>query len=91
MNTTITVVCYQSKTLKNGEHPLMLRICKETRRNIKFINKTKNTVQALTCNEKGDNELLSPFSLHVNAQFHRTMIGTIDVRMNLGIYQLFIQ
>lgn len=27
MNTTITVVCYKSKTLSNGENPLMLRIC----------------------------------------------------------------
>ena len=29
MNATITVVCYKSKTLSNGEHPLMLRICKD--------------------------------------------------------------
>ena len=26
MNTTISVICYKSKTLSNGEHPLMLRI-----------------------------------------------------------------
>ena len=32
MNATITVVCYQSKTLKNGEHPLMLRICKDNKK-----------------------------------------------------------
>ena len=29
LNATITVVCYKSKTLSNGEHPLMLRICKD--------------------------------------------------------------
>ena len=29
MNIGITVVCYKSKTLKNGESPLMLRICKD--------------------------------------------------------------
>ena len=29
MNATITVVCYKSKILSNGEHPLMLRICKD--------------------------------------------------------------
>lgn len=28
MNVGISVVCYKSKTLKNGEHPLMLRVCK---------------------------------------------------------------
>ena len=32
MNATITVVCYQSKTLKNGEHPLMFRICKDNKK-----------------------------------------------------------
>ncbi len=29
MNATINAVCYKSKTLKNGEHPIMLRICKQ--------------------------------------------------------------
>ena len=28
MATTINVLCYKSKTLSNGEHPLMIRICK---------------------------------------------------------------
>ena len=28
MNATVNVLCYKSKTLKNGEHPLMVRICK---------------------------------------------------------------
>ena len=26
MDATISVICYKSKTLANGEHPLMLRI-----------------------------------------------------------------
>lgn len=29
MATTINVLCYKSKTLNNGEHPLMIRICKD--------------------------------------------------------------
>ena len=29
MNATINAVCYKSKTLKNGENPIMLRICKQ--------------------------------------------------------------
>ena len=29
MNVSVSVICYKSKTLKNGEHPLMLRITKE--------------------------------------------------------------
>lgn len=29
MNATVNVLCYKSKTLSNGENPLMLRICKD--------------------------------------------------------------
>ena len=29
MNVTVNVLCYKSKVLSNGEHPLMLRICKD--------------------------------------------------------------
>ena len=32
MNATITVVCYKSKTLKNGESPTMLRVCKDNKK-----------------------------------------------------------
>jgi len=35
MNTTISVVLYTSKTLRNGEHPLMLRLTKN--RKIKYV------------------------------------------------------
>lgn len=29
MNATVNVVCYRWKTLSNGEHPLMIRVCKD--------------------------------------------------------------
>jgi hypothetical protein len=29
MNTGINILCYRSKTLANGEHPLMIRVCRE--------------------------------------------------------------
>lgn len=29
MNITANIVCYRSKTLANGEHPLMIRVCKD--------------------------------------------------------------
>ena len=35
MNVTVNVVCYKSKTLSNGEHPLMIRLCKD--RKTKYI------------------------------------------------------
>ena len=37
MNATINVVCFKSKTLSNGEHPLMIRICKSGKRRYKSI------------------------------------------------------
>lgn len=35
MSTTINVICYKSKVLKNNEHPLMLRVCKD--RKMKYL------------------------------------------------------
>ena len=32
MSETIKVLCYKSKTLSNGEHPLMLCVCKDGKR-----------------------------------------------------------
>lgn len=35
MQTTVNVVCYKSKTLANGEHPLMIRLCQG--RKLKYL------------------------------------------------------
>lgn len=32
MKATVNVLCYKSKTLKNGEHPLVICMCKERKR-----------------------------------------------------------
>lgn len=37
MDTTISVICYKSKTLSNGEHPLMLRIAKNGKSKYKSL------------------------------------------------------
>ena len=37
MSITINVVCFKSKTLSNGEHPLMIRICKSGKKRYKSI------------------------------------------------------
>lgn len=29
MNATVNVLCYKLKALSNGEHPLMIRVCKD--------------------------------------------------------------
>lgn len=37
MNVTANIVCYKSKTLSNGEHPLMIRICKDGKKKYKSL------------------------------------------------------
>ena len=37
MDATISVICFKSKTLANGEHPLMLRITKDRNRTMKSL------------------------------------------------------
>ena len=34
---TVNVVCYKSKTLSNGEHPLMIRVCKDGKKKFKGL------------------------------------------------------
>ena len=42
MNATVNVVCYTSKTLSNGEHPLMLRICKDGKKKYQSLGTSVN-------------------------------------------------
>lgn len=37
MNATVNVVLFKSKTLSNGEHPLMIRICKDNKKKYKSL------------------------------------------------------
>lgn len=37
MDATISVICFKSRTLANGEHPLMLRITKDRKRTMKSL------------------------------------------------------
>lgn len=37
MSETVKVLCYKSKTLSNGEHPLMLCVCKDRRRKFQSL------------------------------------------------------
>ncbi len=60
MNATINVVCYKSKTLANGEHPLMIRICKDNKKVYKSLGvsisesdwDSKKEVPKRTCNNR---------------------------------------
>jgi len=37
MNASVNVLCYKSKTLSNGENPLMIRVCKDGKRTYKSL------------------------------------------------------
>ena len=42
MNVTANIVCYKSKTPANGEHPLMVRICKDGKKKYKSLGVSVN-------------------------------------------------
>ena len=44
MATTVNIVCYKWKTLSNGEHPLMLCICKDRKRKYKSLGISINPI-----------------------------------------------
>ena len=44
MNATVKVVLFKSKTLANGEHPLMIRICKDNKKKLKQVNRNTPSV-----------------------------------------------
>jgi hypothetical protein len=35
MSATVNIICYKSKTLSNGEHPLMIRVSKNSKTKFK--------------------------------------------------------
>lgn len=37
MKATVNILCYKSKTLANGEHPLMIRVCKDGKKKYQSI------------------------------------------------------
>jgi len=37
MNATVNIVCYKQKTLKNGQHLLMIRVAKNGKRKLKSL------------------------------------------------------
>ena len=37
MNATVNIVCYRYKTLSNGEHPIMIRVCKNGKKKYKSL------------------------------------------------------
>ena len=44
MNATVNVLCYKSKTLSNGENPLMISVCKDGKRTYKSLGISINPI-----------------------------------------------
>lgn len=79
MNATVNVVCYTSKILSNGEHPLMLRICKNGKKkyqslgisiNPKYWDFKKNTLKACCPNK----EYIQRIILNKQMEFQQRML-----------------
>lgn len=79
MNATVNVVCYTSKILSNGEHPLMLRICKDGKKkyqslgisiNPKYWDFKKNTLKACCPNK----EYIQKIILNKQMEFQQRML-----------------
>lgn len=79
MNATVNVVCYTSKILSNGEHPLMLRICKNGKKkyqslgisiNPKYWDFKKNTLKACCPNK----EYIQKIILNKQMEFQQRML-----------------
>jgi hypothetical protein len=45
MNGTINIICYKSKKLSNGQHPLMVRVCKNDKVKYQSIGISVNSEQ----------------------------------------------
>lgn len=82
MNATVNVVCYTSKILSNGEHPLMLRICKDGKKkyqslgisvNPKYWDFKKNTLKACCPNK----EYIQKIILNKQMEFQQRMLQLI--------------
>lgn len=83
MNVTIAVICFKSKTLANGEDPLMIRITKDKKRtmkslgisvNPKFWDFDKNESKPRCPNK----ELIQSLILKVKAEYQNKMLGKLS-------------
>ena len=50
MNATVNVLCYRSKTLSNGEHPLMICVCKDGKRGSADFPGWRMPLSTILCN-----------------------------------------
>ena len=79
MNASISVVCYKSKTLANGEFPLMLRVAKDGKRTMKSLGVSVNPVHwdfdrnepKPTCPNK---ELINKLILKTRLEFQEKLL-----------------
>ena len=80
MATTVNVVCYKWKILKNGEHPLMLCICKDRKRKYQSIGLSihpkywdfdKNQIKPTCPNKEYINQIITDKLSSINTEIIR--------------------
>ena len=84
MSTTISVVCYKSKVLKNNESPLMLRICKDGKRKYESIGisilPSSSTLMTAA-------PAPSPNKIHVPLSLQLTILDSHSTPINTAFYE----
>lgn len=76
---TISVICYKSKTLANGEHPLALRITKDGKRSYKYLGISvnpkhwnfKKNIPRLSCPNR---DLIKQITLDKESEFQTIIL-----------------
>ena len=83
MSETVKVLCYKSKTLSNGEHPLMLCVCKDRKRKFQSLGISvkaeywdfKRNEPNLKCPNRERIQML------INEKIHEVQIVALDKRI----------
>lgn len=84
MNATVNVLCYRSKTLSNGEHPLMLRICKSGKKKYQSLKISVNP-------KNWDFEKEKPKRNCPNREFIESVISTNLEKVRKQILELNVE
>ena len=85
MKATVNIICYRQKTLKNGENPLMIRVCKDGQKKFKSLGLSvlpsnwdfKTNRPKAKCPNK---ELILQTILEKEAEFQREILELASMR-----------
>lgn len=65
MSETVKVLCYNSKNLSDGSHPLMVRVCKDGKKKYQSLGIALNTtLEVVTEEEQINKKLRCTYFMH---------------------------